>query len=182
LSYRKVVLDGNSMTTEQADDAVLGQYLGSFSEMEVLDFNLGLALTHPNYYVSYGVQNVNGGKISSGDVFMERLEMVGVFQAGYRSRLDDNLGVATNFMYRNQSDLPANLELNFKVILRDRLWLGAGHRIDYANNFQFGILFDRMRIGYVYEMPMMKSYLLPNVTHEFMLSYALFGDRRGMIW
>ncbi|SNS81008.1 hypothetical protein SAMN06295967_1501, partial [Belliella buryatensis] len=30
--------------------------------------------------------------------------------------------------------------------------------------------------------PMLRSYLLPNVTHEFMLTYALFGDRRGMIW
>jgi len=182
VSYKNVRLDGNSLTTEQANDPIVGQYLGSFSNMEILDFNLGLALTHPSYYVSYAVHHVNKGAISSGDIFMGRLPLMGIFQAGYRSRLNENLSLATNFMYRSQSDLPDNLELNIKVVLKDKLWLGGGHRIDYANNFQFGILFDRMRIGYIYEMPMLKSYLLPNVTHEFMLTYALFGDRKGLIW
>jgi type IX secretion system PorP/SprF family membrane protein len=182
VSYRTVRLDGNNLTTEQANDPVVGQYVGSFSDMQVLDFNLGMALTHSNYYVSYSVHHVNSGRINSGEMFMDRIPSVGVFQAGYRSKLDENLSLATNIMYRTQVDLPDNIEFNFKVILKERLWLGGGHRIDYANNFQFGILFDKMRIGYIYEMPMLRSYLLPNVTHEFMLTYALFGDRKGMIW
>ncbi|SNS79900.1 type IX secretion system membrane protein, PorP/SprF family [Belliella buryatensis] len=182
LNYRSVRLDGNSMTTEQADDPIVGQYLGSFSNMQVMDFNLGIAVTHPNYYVSYAVHHVNQGAINSGDVFMERMPRVGIFQAGYRNRMTDNLALATNFMYRSQVDLPDNVEFNMKVVLKEKFWLGGGHRIDYANNFQFGLLFDKMRIGYIYEMPTLKSYLLPNVTHEFMLTYALFGDRRGMIW
>jgi len=182
VNYKSIRLDGNSLTTEQADDPVVGQYVGSFSNMDVLDFNLGLALTHPNYYVSYAVHQVNQGAISSGDIFMDRLPRVGVFQAGYREKLSENFGVAANFMYRTQIDLPDNLELNVKVLLKEKIWLGGGHRIDYANNFQFGILLDRMRLGYIYEMPMQRSYLIPNVTHEFMLSYALFGDRKGMIW
>ncbi|GAB2607833.1 PorP/SprF family type IX secretion system membrane protein [Belliella aquatica] len=182
LNYRSVRLDGNSMTTEQADDPIVGQYLGSFSNMQVVDFNLGIAVTHPNYYVSYAVHHVNQGAINSGDVFMERMPRVGIFQAGYRNRMSDNLALATNFMYRSQVDLPDNVEFNMKVVLKEKFWLGGGHRIDYANNFQFGLLFDKMRIGYIYEMPTLKSYLLPNVTHEFMLTYALFGDRRGMIW
>jgi type IX secretion system PorP/SprF family membrane protein len=182
LNYRSIRLDGNSLTTEQADDPIVGQYFGSFSNMQVLDFNLGLALTHPSYYVSYAVHHVNQGAMSSGDVFMERMPRVGIFQAGYRNRINSNLALATNFLYRSQSDLPDNLELNLKVVLKDKFWLGGGHRLDYANNFQFGMLFDKIRIGYIYEMPMLRSYLLPNVTHEFMLTYALFGERRGMIW
>lgn len=182
VNYRSIRLDGNRMTTQQVDDPIVGQYLGTFSAMEVLDFSLGLALTHRDYYVSFAVHHANEGAISSGDFFMERLPRVGVFQAGYRSRLNDDLALATNFMYRSQSDLPDNIEFNFKVVLRDMIWLGGGHRIDYANNLQFGLLLDRMRIGYIYEMPMLKSYLLPNVTHEFMLTYALFGQGTGMIW
>lgn len=182
LNYRSIRLDGNSMTTEQADDPIISQYLGSFSNMQVMDFNLGLALTHPNYYVSYAVHNVNQGAISSGDIFMERMPRVGILQAGYRNKLNENLSLATNMMYRSQSDLPDNLELNLKVVLKEKVWIGAGRRLDYANNFQFGVLFDKMRIGYIYEMPMLRSYLLPNVTHEFMVTYALFGERRGMIW
>jgi type IX secretion system PorP/SprF family membrane protein len=180
--YGSIRLDGNKMTTEQAADPIVGQYFGSFSDRQVLDINLGMALTHPSYYVSYAVHHVNKGSASSGDVFMERMPRVGIFQAGFRNRIDDNLVLATNFMYRSQSDLPDNLELNLKVLLREKVWVGAGHRIDYANNFQFGVLFNKMRIGYIYEMPMLRSYLLPNTTHEFMLTYALFGERRGMIW
>lgn len=182
LYYGAIRLDGNKMTTEQASDPTVGQYIGSFSNMQVLDFNLGMALTHPSYYVSYAVHHVNRGSVSSGDVFMERMSSVGIFQTGYRNRINPNLVLATNFMYRSQADLPDNLELNLKVVLKDKFWIGAGHRIDYANNFQFGMLFDKMRIGYIFEMPMIRSYLLPNTTHEFMLTYALFGESKGMIW
>ena len=182
LHYGSIRLDGNKMTTEQAADPIVGQYFGSFSDMQVLDFNLGMALTHPSYYVSYAVHHVNKGSVSSGDVFMERMPRVGIFQAGYRNRINANLALATNFMYRSQADLPDNLELNLKVVLKEKVWIGGGHRIDYANNFQFGMIFDKMRIGYIYEIPMIRSYLLPNTTHEFMVTFALIGERRGMIW
>jgi len=182
VSYRNVRLDGNNLTTEQANDPVVGQYFGSFSSMQVMDVNLGMALTHPNYYVSYAVHHVNKGSISSGDIFMDRMPTVGILQAGFRSRLDEKLSVATNFMYRSQLDLPDNIEMNVKLVLKEKFWVGGGHRISYANNFQFGVLFNKMRIGYIYEMPMLKSYLLPNVTHEFMLTYSLFGEKKGMIW
>jgi hypothetical protein len=52
--------------------------------------------------------------------------------------------------------------------------IGAGHRVQYANNFQLGIVLPIMRIGYVYELPMAKSYLLPNSTHEFLTVIPLF--------
>jgi type IX secretion system PorP/SprF family membrane protein len=69
MSYRSIRLDGNNMTTEQADDPKLTEYIGSFSNMSVVDFNLGMALTHPNYYVSYAMHHVNQGAISRGDDF-----------------------------------------------------------------------------------------------------------------
>ena len=71
VSYQSVRLDGNALTTEQANDPTIGQYLGSFSDMQVIDFNIGVALTHEQYYFSYGVHRVNGGAIQSGDEFMD---------------------------------------------------------------------------------------------------------------
>lgn len=174
VNYNMVRLDGNNMTTEQFNDPKIAQYLNGFANMQVLDFNIGLALTHPNYYISYAVHNVNEGAINSGDVFLERKPRVGIAQAGYRNAVNENIAVATNFMYRSQSDLPDNIELNFKVLMMDKIWLGVGHRVNYANNFQFGVLLPMMRIGYVYELPMNKSYLLPNTTHEFLAVIPLF--------
>ena len=181
VNYNFVQLDGNNLTTEQVNDPLVARYLNSFADMRIVDFNLGMALTHDNFYVSYAVHNVNQGAISSGDVFMERKPRVGIIQAGYRSRLSDNLSVSVNGMYRRQGDLPDNMEIGFKTMFRDKFWIGAGHRVDYANHVQLGFVMNRLRLGYVYEMPMLRSYLLPNTTHEFLLSYSLFGNV-GRMW
>jgi len=182
LNINQVRLDGNNLSTEQAGDPTVSQYLGGFANMSVLDFNLGLSLTHPNYYVSYGLHNVNQGNISSGDVFMEKKPVVSIAQAGYRNRLSEVLSVSMNVLYRNQEDLPGNVEFNLKALFYDKIWVGGGHRVDYANSVQVGMIMGKLRFGYVYELPSIQSYLLPNSTHELMLSISLFEGQSGMIW
>jgi type IX secretion system PorP/SprF family membrane protein len=179
LNFNQVRLDGNNLNTEQSNDQTTAQFLGGFANMSVVDFNLGLSLTHPNYYVSYGMHNVNKGSISRGDIFMDRKPVVSIGQAGYRNRLTDQLTLVVNTMWRSQYDLPDNVEINAKMLFYDRFWVGAGHRVDYANNAQLGMVMGRMRFGYVYELPSLKSYLLPNPTHEFMLSLRLFDSAAG---
>ncbi|WP_114752049.1 PorP/SprF family type IX secretion system membrane protein [Pleomorphovibrio marinus] len=176
VNYNTIRLDGHRMTTEQADDEILANYLNGFATSQILDFNLGLALTHPNYYFSYAVHNVNRGAISSGDEIVGRNPREGILQFGFRSMVDEGLAVIFNGMHNRGMNLPSNTEFNFKVLLRDRLWIGGGHRMSYANNFQLGVLLPNMRIGYVYELPMNKSYLLPNTTHEFMAVFPLFRE------
>jgi type IX secretion system PorP/SprF family membrane protein len=181
LNINSIRLDGTSLTTEQANDPTLAQYVGGFADMNVLDLNIGMSVTHPNYYASYAVHNVNEGSISSGDVFMEKKPRVGIAQAGYRNRFSENMTVIGNGMWRSQEDLPDNVEFNLKFLFRDKFWVGGGHRVDYANNAQLGVLLGKVRFGYVYEWPMLQSYLLPNATHEFMVSYRLFGGNAA-IW
>ena len=181
LNINSIRLDGTRLTTEQANDPTLAQYVGGFSDMNVLDLNIGMSVTHQNYYVSYGVHNVNKGSISSGEVFMDKKPRVGIAQAGYRNRFSENITVIGNWMLRTQSDLPANVEFNLKFLFKDKFWIGGGHRVDYANNAQLGVLLGKLRFGYVYEWPMLQSYLLPNQTHEFMVSMRLFGGESA-IW
>jgi len=181
VNFNQLRLDGNNLTTEQANDPTVSQYIGGFANMSIVDFNIGMSLTHPNYYLSYGVHNVNRGNISSGDRFIGNKPMVSIAQAGYRNRITDQLSVIVNTMWRSQENLPENLEFNMKLMFYNRFWVGAGHRIDYANSAQLGMLMGKMRFGYVYEWPILKSYLLPNPTHEFMLSIRLF-DGGENIW
>jgi len=96
VSYQSVRLDGNALTTEEANDPTIGQYIGTFSNMNVIDFNIGMALTHANYYLSYGIHRVNGGNIQNGDEFMDGYPAEQMIQAGYREALNDNLAVAAN--------------------------------------------------------------------------------------
>ncbi|WP_425638156.1 PorP/SprF family type IX secretion system membrane protein [Algoriphagus yeomjeoni] len=176
LNYQSVRLDGNALTTEEQNDPTLGQYVGQFSNMNVVDFNLGIALTHANYYISYGIRRVNGGKITSGDEFMDAYPASSIFQAGYRSAVSDNLAVIVNGMYSTQKNQDDNIELNIKALMMDRIWLGIGHRIDYATNAQFGVVTNRLRVGYVYEFPTGGGYNLPGNTHEFTAIFNLFRD------
>ncbi|MFD2036957.1 type IX secretion system membrane protein PorP/SprF [Belliella marina] len=180
VSYQSVRLDGNSLTAEEANDPVIGKYIGTFSNTNVLDFNIGMALTHANYYISYGVHRVNGGSIQNGDEFMEGYPAEQMVQAGYREAVSDNIAVAANGMVRFRKDLPDAVEFNFKVLMMDRVWLGFGHRIDYASHGQVGFLTGRLRLGYVYEFPTAKSYLLPGGIHEFTVALSVFrkNERR----
>lgn len=179
INYNTVRLDPSRMTTEQANDPLVTQWSGNFADMQIIDFNIGMALTHAKYYVSYGVHNVNQGGFSRGDIFMDRKPAVGILQAGFREQVSPDLLFVTNMMWRTQSDLPDNLELNVKMLMKNRIWLGAGHRADFANNFQLGLVFGNMRFGYIYEIPVQR--LLSNVTHEFMLTYSIFGGD-GKMW
>lgn len=176
LNYQSIRLDGNSLSTEEQNDPTLGQYIGQFSNMNVVDFNLGIALTHAKYYVSYGMHRVAGGKITSGDEFMDGYPTAVMVQAGYRESISENLGVIFNAFYRSQKDMKDNLEFNLKALLMDRVWVGMGHRINYATNAQLGILTNRLRIGYLYEFSTGGGYNLPGNTHEFTAVFNLFRD------
>lgn len=173
-NYSNVRLDGNNLTTEQINDPTVNAYMNQFASMQILDFNLGMALTHQNYYFAYGVQNVASGRVNRGDVFIDKRPLVNVFQTGFRQEISSKLAVSTNFMYRIQSDLPPNFEANVKLTMMDKFWLGIGHRFTYANSYQVGFLMSNIKFGYAYEIPISKSYLIPNPTHEFMVSFFLF--------
>jgi type IX secretion system PorP/SprF family membrane protein len=177
VNYQSIRLDGTALTTEEQNDPTLGQYFGTFSDRQFLDANIGLALTHKQYYISYAVHRINGGKASRGEEFMDGYPSEQFVQAGFRESITPNLAIIANGFFRSRKDLPNLLEMNIKALLMDKLWIGAGHRLDYASNLQFGFLANRMRMGYVYEFPMGKRYLLPGSTHEFTLVLNLFGEK-----
>ncbi|MFD2202913.1 type IX secretion system membrane protein PorP/SprF [Shivajiella indica] len=176
-NYSSVRLDGNNLTTEQANDPTVNAFVNQYANMQILDFNFGLALTHQNYYFAYGIQNVASGRVNRGDVFIDKKPFVNIFQTGFRQAVSSQFTVLTNFIYRMQSDLPSNFEANIRLLMMDKFWVGAGHRVSYANSYQVGFLMSNIRFGYAYEMPVSKSYLIPNPTHEFMVSFYLF--RKG---
>jgi type IX secretion system PorP/SprF family membrane protein len=175
VNYQQVRLDGNALSIEEQNDPTYSNYLGQFSDMTVIDFNLGMALTHRKYYLSYGMQRVNGGRLTSGDAFMDRYPASQIVQACFRDWVSPNVALISNAMYRSQGNLPDNFDINLKVLLMDRVWVGGGHRFDYASNLQFGILTGRVRVGYVFEFPVARSYQLPGRIHEFTAVFSLFG-------
>lgn len=183
VNYLSVRLDGNALTVEQAQDATVGQYLGSFANMQIIDFNLGLALTHEDYYISYGMHHVNGGRLSSGDDFMNGQPMSIMVQTGYRYSFSESVTGIGNFFYRKQEGFADNTEINLKALMLDTFWVGAGHRLHYANSLHVGYLGGAIRLGYVYEYPINSSRQFLGNTHEFMVMFRFFDQQgQGRIW
>lgn len=183
VNYLSVRLDGNALTIEQSQDAAISQYLGSFANMQILDFNLGLALTHENYYLSYGMHNVNGGRLSTGDNFMGQNPVSLIVQTGYRHTFNESITGIGNFFYRKQEGFADNTEINLKALMLDTFWVGAGHRFNYANSLHVGYLGGNFRLGYVYEYPTTSSRQFLGNTHEFMVMVKFLGDRDNRkIW
>lgn len=183
VNYLSVRLDGNALTVEQSQDASVNQYLGSFANMQILDFNLGLALTHENYYLSYGMHNVNGGRLSKGDYFMDGNPVSMMVQAGFRHQFGESITGIGNFFYRKQEGFADNTEFNLKALMLDTFWVGAGHRFNYANSLHVGFLGGNFRLGYVYENPTTSSRQFLGNTHEFMVMMKFLGVKElNRIW
>jgi type IX secretion system PorP/SprF family membrane protein len=174
LNYSSIRLDGGLFTAEQENDPVIGKYLGGFADMQMMDFHVGAAFTHRNYYAGFAMNHVNGGKFTRGDVFLPSRPYGYVAQAGYRESLTENLSVIGNVLYRYQEGLYENFELNVKALFADTFWLGAGHRSDHGNSVHFGVLLlHQFTVGYVFEYPTNPSHLLPGTTHEFVATLRL---------
>ncbi len=183
VNFNKTLLDGNKLTTEQVNDASVNQYFNEFASMNTIEFNSGIALVHPKYYLSYGMQNINQGKSISGDIFIEDRSRVNIIQAGYKQKINDQMTMTMNGMWRNQSDLSDNMELNLKLILMDSFWIGSGLRVKYANSLQMGFILGSVQLGYSYEIPISKkNRLLPEMTNELTISYSIFGKNKTSIW
>ena len=179
VKYLNTELDGTRLTPEQSDDPSLGRYLGGFADTKFFDLNLGVALLHKKYYLAYSMQNMASGKLSSGDDFYTERPPIYNFQAGYRGVVSDKVGLITNFVYRLQKNLPYQAEFNVKALLMEKVWVGIGHRLEYATSLQTGFLMDRFKVGYLYEMSTKSRNKMYGSTHEFMASVRLFdkGDK-----
>lgn len=176
--HQSIRLDGNSLTWEEQNDPAFGDFIGQFSNLQVVDFNIGLAFTHKNYYVSYGIHRVNGGQLAKGDKFIDGYPAEKMIQFGARAPMTDQLALITNGFYRSRKDLPEVIEFNVKALMMNKVWIGVGQRVSYATNFNFGFLTPNMRIGYLYELPVQKSYLMPGGTHEISAVISLFKSNQ----
>lgn len=174
INFTSIRLDGGALSPEQENDPTIGKYLGGFADMQSLDFHLGTALTHRNYFAGFSVGNASRGRFSRGDVFYPVQSMVYSAQIGYRESLTEQVSVIGSALYRSQVGVYENIEFNVKTLFADTFWLGLGHRVDHANNIHFGVLLlHQFKVGYVFEYPTNASHKLPGTTHEFVATLRL---------
>lgn len=168
-------LDGNKLTLDQENDPQYQDAMGQNNRLSKLDLNMGLMLTHDNYYVGYAMQDVaEEGLLTTGDDFLEGLyTRKHIAQAGYRTAVTEQIGVVVNGIYQYDDKLKETVEGQVKAVYQNMLWVGGGYRKDLAYTLNAGIRLDQLRVGYVYETPTSDAKAIGRNTNEIMLTFNL---------
>jgi type IX secretion system PorP/SprF family membrane protein len=175
LSFNSHGLDGNRLTLDQERDPEFEDVIGKMNRAHKADINLGVALAGDNFYAGYAMQNITKGKLlTSGDeYFDDSFSQQHIVQAGYRVGVADDFAIVANAMYRYDKTWKGTAEGQLKGVFRNLLWMGAGYRYDLTYNMGGGILLDRLKIAYVYEVPTDEGWNLNQLTNEVLISYNL---------
>lgn len=165
-------LDGDRLTSEEAGDPSMMNYVDQTSRSGRIDFNIGLALTGEDFYAGYAMQNLRGGAKNTEDFFRNNSKVHYVLQAGYRRSLSDEVGVIVNGLFRYDRQLKETLEGQVKGVFYNTAWLGMGYRKDLAYALTVGFRMNQFTAGYSHEIPTGDAHRIGG-TNEITLTYDL---------
>ncbi|RDV11943.1 type IX secretion system membrane protein PorP/SprF [Pontibacter diazotrophicus] len=186
LTYGSISLDGHRLTVDNESDPQFLGVLGNRSRISKFDLNLGLMLTSERYYLGYAMHEVTKDRMIYGDSFLKDLyTRRHIAQAGYRTAVTEQVGLAVNGIYQYDRNLEGAVEGQLKAIYRNMFWVGGGYRRDEAYSFNAGLLVNQLRLAYAYEVPTAARYTSMN-TSEVALSFYLApvqrNSRQVVIW
>lgn len=113
----------------------------------------------------------------------EAVERVGYyFTGGYVFDLSNNVKLKPAFLVKATNGAPMSYDLTANFLFYEKLWVGAGYRINESAAAIGGIvdfqISKQFRIGYAYENPISDIRPYSGGTHEFLLMFELFKEQR----
>ncbi|MBA4057258.1 MAG: hypothetical protein C0490_21270 [Marivirga sp.] len=174
ITYHAQMLDGNKLTSDEANDPLLQNYMNRTSRSGRMDFNIGVALSGQDFYAGYSMQNIRGGLGGSkNDFFRNNSKMHYILQGGYRKAVSDKIGLVFNGLVRFDDQLKETLEGQVKGVFFNTAWLGLGYRHSLAYSLNVGFRMKQIQIGYAYEIPTGDAQMTGSSTNELMITYDL---------
>ncbi|MCF1192793.1 type IX secretion system membrane protein PorP/SprF [Mangrovimonas sp. AS39] len=119
---------------------------------------------------------------SNGQEFQALERVSYYFTGGYVFPLGDNTKFKPAFLVKATNGAPMSYDLTGNFLFYEKLWLGAGYRIN-ENTSALGGLIDfqvskQFRIGYTYEYPLSEINDYTGGTHELIVMFELFKMKR----
>jgi type IX secretion system PorP/SprF family membrane protein len=174
IAYHLQSLDGNKLTTEEANDPTISKYSNQSNRSGRVDFNLGLALTGQDFYAGYAMQNIVGSMSETdNDYFRNNSKIHYIVQGGYRKALSDKVGIIVNALLRFDKQLDETVEGQLKAVFYNTVWAGFGYRNNLAYSLNVGFRMKQLRVGYAYEIPTGDAQMTGSTTSEILLTYDL---------
>ena len=174
VSYNINRLNMTRLSFEQANDPVYGNAAMGFYNAHRTDINVGLALTHEQFYVGYALQNVMREGLYFGDDFLrETVSRKHLVQGGARKTISEELELVINGIFSYDRFQRLSFDVQAKSVFLKTFWAGAGYRQRSAYTITAGFIMRKINLSYLLEIPAGRSSALSNLTHEVALTFDL---------
>ena len=162
------------------------QYFNDVSNRWSPNIGLGMMLHSNKWYLSLSaprVLNTDYNKGKNGSVDYVALERVSYYlTGGLVFDLSENTKFKPAFMIKATNGSPLSYDLTANFLMYEKLWLGAAYRLNESAG-ALGAIVDfqvsrQFRIGYAYEHPISDIRPYSDGTHEILLMYEIFKNKR----
>lgn len=142
-------------------------------------FDFGMYYNDNRNYIGFELTHLNQGKlgVQADNINLEntsRQEAQLVFTAGRAFRINRNVTFRPSLLAKTVNNMPAFLDLNASVLLKEKLWLGMSYRRGYGAvaivEYNLSPLF---RIGYSYDISTTELGIQNGGSHEIFIGYDL---------
>ncbi len=159
------------------------QLMNSATSQVLPNFSLGMYYYTKKYYVGISMplflsheMDKNTGKYKTGNNFSGSNYF---FSGGYELGLSQYVKFLPSALIKYHPDNPVQIDLNARISLKDRIWIGAGYR---SKDILVGMvqcqLNYQLRMGYSYDFNFGDLGKYINGSHEIVLNYIFRYSRK----
>ncbi len=168
--FTQYSLDSDFRETERFDPTIYG-----IENRWTPNIGLGLYWSTNKWYLGLSAPRILNTDRNTESTY-EALERVSYyFNGGYVFNLNKNLKLKPAFLVKATNGAPLSFDLTANFLFREKLWLGAGYRINELTAAIGGIvdfqISKQLRLGYAYEKPISEIARYTTGTHEILLIY-----------
>ncbi|WP_109439178.1 MULTISPECIES: PorP/SprF family type IX secretion system membrane protein [Aquimarina] len=168
-------------------DVTQDPFFGNYANRLNPNIGAGLYLNSNAWYVGLSAPRIlntdNNRTTETTSVEYVALERVSYyFTGGYVFDLSTNAKLKPSILFKATNGAPLSMDVNANVLLYNKLWLGGSYRYN-KDTASVGALADfqitkQFRVGYAYEhfISDLRPYI--GATHEILLMYELFNEKR----
>jgi len=143
----------------------------------------GVYLTTKMTYVGLSMPSMANNVFDRGSNLQTVYQAVPmILTAGHVFTVNRVLKLKPNFLFKLIDNRPVEYDLNLNALFDEVLWVGASFKSskDVVTLLQFKVN-DQLQVGYTYTITNNPLRVVENGTHEFMLNYRFWFNRRGVV-
>lgn len=170
----RIGLDVNALTLENPNDPALNNAITSQIKP---DLGLGVWLYGSRFFAGASVQQILPQKLAftSDPNYNTGKEVPhGFLTAGYKFMVAEDIAAIPSFMVKYVSPTPVSVDVNLKMTLKDRFWLGASYRHNDSYSAMAGFNVSKLvNLSYSYDFTTSQLNKVSYGSHEIVLGLQL---------